>query len=201
MKWSENESKPFEQAPAGTHEAICIGVIDLGTQLEEYQGTKSERRKVVLQWELPTCIMESGKPFVVSKFYTAGLGDTYTLRQHLEAWRAKPFTKEELSGFESKNILGKPCLLSIIHNEAGKARVTGVMACPKGMTLPPIANPTVYFSMEKDDFRLDVYDAIGKGLQEIIRKSPEWAELQGVDKPKQGHSATKFDDVMSDIPF
>lgn len=198
MKWSEGgDGKAFEQAPAGTHEAICIGVIDLGTQAGEWQGKPLIRRQVIVQWELPTAKMADGKPFICSKFYTASLNEKATLRADLQSWRGREFTEQELMGFESKNILGKPCLLSIIHNEKGKAKVASVMACPKGMTLPPPANKPVYFSLERAEFDSVVFEALGKGLQDMIRKSPEWIEIHSGKPAKVDH----FDDMAEDIPF
>ena len=57
MKWSDSGGKEFEQAPAGTHVARCIKLIDLGTQFGEYQGKPTSARKVVVSWELPNEIM------------------------------------------------------------------------------------------------------------------------------------------------
>lgn len=191
MKWTDQGGgKEFAQAPAGTHEAICIGVIDLGTQTGSYQGQPTVKRQVLIQWELPNELMEDGKPFIVSKFYTASLNEKATLRHDLESWRGRAFTEQELAGFESKNILQKPCLLSIIHNDAGKARVASVMAIPKGMKLPGQVNPTTHFSL--DSFDGAVFDKIGKGLQEMIRKSPEFQSL--------GKKTDHFADMSDDIP-
>lgn len=190
MKWTDNGGgKEFAQAPAGTHEAICIGVIDLGTQTGEWQGKPLVRRQVLIQWELPAEKMEDGKPFIVAKFYTASLNEKATLRHDLESWRGREFTPQELGGFDSKNILGKPCLLSIVHNEKDKAKVQGVMAPPKGMTLPKQANPSVFFSL--DEFQQETFDKLGKGLQDLIRKSPEFQKRD---------PARHFDDMADDIP-
>ena len=40
--------------------------------------------------------MDSGEPFLVWKRYTLSLGDKATLRAHLEAWRGRKFTADEL---------------------------------------------------------------------------------------------------------
>lgn len=197
MKWTDNGGgQDFQQAPAGTQEAICTGVIDLGTQEGEWQGKPLIRRQVLVQWELPTCPMDDGQPFIVSKFYTASLNEKANLRRDLESWRGRPFTEAELAGFESKNIIGKPCLLSIIHNEAGKARVSGVMAVPKGMTVPKQHNPNIHFSMEHGEFSAETFEKVGKGLQDIIRKSPEYQEAVG-----KGHPERDFDEEAGSIPF
>ena len=179
MKFKDTGSKDFAPAPEGTHEAWCIGVIDIGTQTGQHQGQPTSRHKVVVSWELPTALMDNGKPFIVSKFYTTSLSEKATLRKDLESWRGRPFTKEELLGFDAKNIIGKPCLVNITHGETGKAKVLAVMSIPKGMQLPPQQNPSTFFSMERGEFDEEVFNKIGKGLQDMIRKSPEYAAATG----------------------
>lgn len=38
---------------AGTHPAVCYGVIDLGTQRTEYMGEPKDTQQVLILWELP----------------------------------------------------------------------------------------------------------------------------------------------------
>ena len=198
MKWSDSGGKEFEQAPVGNHAARCVSVIDLGTQEGEWQGKPLSRRQVVLQWELPDELMADGRPFLVSKFYTASLSDKATLRHDLEAWRGREFTDEELSGFESKNILDKGCMVQIIHTEKKKAKVANVAALPKSVQLAPRSNGTIYFSL--DHFDPAVYAKLGKYWQELIAKSPEYAAAMGhadLAPPRNKH----FDDFESEKPF
>lgn len=201
MKWTDTGGKEFEQAPIGNHAARCVSIIDLGTQEGEWQGKPLSRRQVVLQWELPDELMEDGRPFLVSKFYTASLSDKANLRHDLEAWRGREFTPEELGGFASKNILDKGCMVQIIHTEKKKAKVANVAALPKSVQLPPRANGTLYFSL--DEFDPAIYAKLGKYWQEQIAKSPEYKKLTngaaaGEPPPRK---AAHFDDFESDIPF
>lgn len=199
MKWADNGGGDFEQAPIGTHIARCVKIIDIGTQKGEYQGKVNIRRQCIVGWELPNELMTEGdykgKPFVVSRFYTASLGEKANLRKDLENWRGRAFTEQELMGFESKNILDKPCMLGIIHNDKGKARVSGVMAVPKGTPVPNRVNDLLYFSL--DDFDAKIYESLSEGYKKLIQASPEWAALQR----GEGKKAGKFDDLEDDIPF
>lgn len=199
MYLKENKQSEFEQAPAGNHVARSIALIDLGTQSGEWQGKPTSRRQIVVRWELPTEMMQEGKPFIVSKFYTASLSERAILRQHLTAWRGREFTSAELMSFHAKNILGKPCLLNLIHSETGKARVEGVGALPKGMEVPPQINKTIYFSLERDEFDASVFETLPEFYKELIKKSPEYAELEGPSSPVK--KASNFEDLESDIPF
>ena len=47
-----NANGSYTPAPAGTHIAICVKVIDLGTQRVEWQGDVKLQHKVLLAWEL-----------------------------------------------------------------------------------------------------------------------------------------------------
>mgnify|MGYP000991632769 CR=1 FL=1 len=200
MKWSDQGGTEFEQPPVGTHVARCVKMIDIGTQRGEYQGKATMKRQVIIGFELPNELMQEGeykgKPFTVSRFYTASLSEKANLRKDLANWRGRDFTEEELRGFEAKNILGKPCMLSLIPNDKGKVRITGVMALPKGTQVPEQINPTVYLSLEPGEFNPEVFEALSDGYKKLIKVSPEWTELQKPQTPKG-----KFDDMDDDIPW
>lgn len=202
--WTDAGSKEFEQAPVGTEVGVCIKVIDIGTQTGEYQGQATSRRQVIVSWELPNSLMadgdQAGKPFVVSRFYTASLNEKATLRHHLVSWRGREFTDEELAGFNPRNIIGKPCLLSLVANTRGKTVVSSVMALPKGMPVHPQKNPSTYFSMWPGQFDQNVFDSLSDGIKtKFIIPSPEYqAIINGVNKRVDTGS---FDDMEDDITF
>jgi hypothetical protein len=203
MKWQDSGGGDFEQPPVGTHVARCIKIIDIGTQKGEYQGKATSKRQCIVGWELPTELMTegelAGKPFTVSKFYTASLGEKANLRKDLQNWRNREFTEQELQGFDAKNILDKCCLLALTTNDKGKVRVTGVMALPKGTQPPARVNQIVYFSL--DEFDQAVFDSLSDGYKKLITVSPEYQAIKnpGAQEAKRGGAA--FDDMMSDIPF
>lgn len=188
----------FEQAPAGTHLGRCIKLVDIGTQKGEYQGQATFKRQIIIGWELPSELMQTGEyagqPFTVSKFYTASLSEKANLRKDLENWRGRAFTDEELRGFDMKNILGKPCMLSIVLNEKNNARVGGVMAAPKGMSLPETVNQVTYFSLEEGEFDVATYESFSEKMRQMISQSPEFHE-----RMKQTSKAS--DAFEDDIPF
>lgn len=190
----------FKQAPEGTHIARCIKLIDLGTQRGEYQGKPNVRPQVVVQWELPGELIDTDdgeQPMIVSKFYTNSLGEKANLRADLEAWRGKPFSPEELGGFDLNNILGKPALVSIQHNDKGKARVKGVMKLPNGMTCPSAINKASAFSMDPWDD--NAYQLLPEGFRKIIAESDEFKGLN--DPGDAAPSKAKASGPDDDIPF
>jgi hypothetical protein len=190
----------FEQAPAGTHVARCYKLIDLGTTLQEFQGEAKKRHQVLIGWELPNELMTTGEfagqPFTASKFYTLSLHEKSNLRGDLKNWRGRDFTDDELKGFDLKNVLGAPCMLSVTINDKGKSEVSGVMALPKGTTVADAVNPNVYFSF--DEFSQETFDAFSEKMQALIAKADEFKALDGKAEAKPVAAGDLGDD---DIPF
>lgn len=193
----------FEQAPTGTHVARCYKLIDIGTTMQEFQGEQKKRHQVIIGWELPNELMQTGEfagqPFTASGFYTLSLHEKATLRHVLTNWRGRDFTEEELKGFDLRNILGKPCMISLTANDKGRVGVSAVMALPKGTTVPDASNPTVYFDF--DNFDASVYESFSDKMKELIAKSDEYKALQSPQKQgasQQGEQPAFVDD---EIPF
>ena len=168
----------FEQCPAGSFAARCYQIIDLGHQTIEWQGTAKVVPKVRITWELNEA-MADGRPFSISKEYTASIGDKANLRKDLEAWRGRPFTAEELRNFSLENVLGAPCLLGVVHRPSKDgskvyANVGSVMALPKGMSAPELVNPAVKFDIATFDNK--VFDSLSNYVQKKIMMSKELEE-------------------------
>jgi len=64
----------LKQVEAGTYNARCIKVVDLGTQQSNFNGEISWRRQILVIWELPSELKEdTTEPLTISKFYTLSL--------------------------------------------------------------------------------------------------------------------------------
>jgi hypothetical protein len=193
----------FEQPPAGAHVARCIRIIDIGTQKGEYQGQPTFKHQFIMGWELSNELMTSGdsagKPFTVSKFYTASLNEKAALRKDLASWRTRDFTEEELKGFDVQSVLGKACMLSITLNDKGKAKVSAVMALPKGTQVPAQVNKTVNFSINK--FDEEVFNALSDGIKKLIIPSPEFQAMRSTPKDDANYPDPRDDGDDSSIPF
>lgn len=195
----------FELTPAGTHHAICIRVIDLGTQESAFNGRKQHRVRVV--WELPDEIMKDGRPFSASKTYTWSMHKKAALRQHLEAWRGQPFAEKDFGpdGFNIKNILGKCCTLNVSHDEKNGetyAFVAAVGKAMKGHVQAPPLNPCLYLWLEPALFSTQIFETLGERLRDTIMRSPEFQSIvsgKPLEKPADDRSPP--DDLNDDIPF
>ena len=190
----------FEQAPVGAHVARCVKLIDIGTHHGEYEGVPNVRHQIIIGWELPGETIQTGdyagQPFAVSEFYTLSLSEKSKLRPMLESWRGKPFSEDELRGFDLKNLLGKPCMIQVGRNKKDRAKVQAVMSLPKGMAVPEQVNPSVYF----DIATFDGFDALTDGIKGLVQKSDEWAARSGT--PSASAQSDDFvDDNLADVPF
>lgn len=207
MYMPKNEGGDFAPPPAGTHVAVCYRLIDLGTQKTEFQGETKMQRKIMLSWELPDERMDDGRPFTISKRYTLSSHEKATLRKDLEAWRGRAFTEAELdpgnpAGFNIKNILGKGCLLSIVHNaKDGKtyANVASLSKLLKGQNPPAPENALLYFSL--DDFDPAVFDGLSDGLKKTISESPEYLRRGAPASAADQYDERNPPPHDDDIPF
>ena len=198
---SSNQGGSFEICPAGTYAARCYQIIDLGHQTVEWQGTAKVVPKVRITWELNEA-MADGRPFSISKEYTASIGDKANLRKDLEAWRGRAFTAEELRNFSLENVLGAPCLLGVVHRPSKDgskvyANVGSVMSLPKGMSAPELVNPAVKFDIATFDNK--VFDSLSNYVQKKIMMSKELEE-HGIPQSRQEESHAELEDDGS-VPF
>lgn len=188
----DNDSDDFQQVSSGTHVGVCFRLIDIGTQYSEMYD--SHARKVIIGFEVPEETDSEGKPLIVHGWVTNSLSKKATLRQWLEAWRAKPFTKEELQGFDLTQIIGKGCLLNIGETEKGRAKISAIMALPKGTSAPKLYNSPHIFDMETGKL-----EEQPDWVQERVKESEEFkGPKQHFNEPQAISPQADIDD---DIPF
>ncbi len=129
-------TEDFEQPDTGLVRAVCVFVNNIGTQKKEFEGRVKFNKQVVISFELETKMKSgtyAGMPFMLSKFYTMSMLENASLRQHLEAWRGKGYTEEQLAKFDLKNIIGKSCMLNVMETKTGKRKIASIVSLPVGM--------------------------------------------------------------------
>jgi hypothetical protein len=222
---SNSDRKQFQIAPAGTHLARLYRIIDLGTQMREFEGKVTMNRKAKFFFELhgddaegKPLLTTDGKPLIQSKEYTVSLNEKANLRRDLEAWRGKAFTNKELGngedyeyakdeprGFSIKSVLGHFCMVNISHRQKGDmtyADLKGVSAVPsiyKKQGLPEGVNTTMIFTLDK--FDQNMFDSLSENIKETIRKSPEYRSIGEQSKTYQEASGGSVTDMDDDVPF
>ena len=198
--------KDFKIAPAGNHLARLYSIIDIGHQETVWKGETKIMHKVVFTWELHgedndgnPLTTDDGKPLIVSKRYTVSLGDQSTLRKDLESWSGKKMTDEDRKGFDLKTLLGKFCMLSIVHSDDGKyANVGSINSVPTAIrnAIPEGINQPISFWL--NDYTKEQYDALPKYYREKITESSEWRGSKAKEETSIEEKMSALDD---DIPF
>lgn len=187
----------YKPVPAGTHRAICTMIVDMGVQPS---AKFKPSPKVYVRWELPDETMEyKGEtvPMVIGKTYTHSLNEKANLRRDLENWRGRTFTDPELRSFDLRNVLGKPCLISVVHNNSGGktyANVSQVASLPKGIDKPTTATKPLSYDIDAPDH--DVFGSLPPWLQTAIKE--RISNDHGTTVSANGESR---DDFSDDIPF
>lgn len=203
----------FELIPEGSYLAVCDQVVDLGIQPG---GQYDPQHKIYLRFQVPSERVswkdkdghEHEGPMVIGRTFTLSLGEKSHLRPFLESWRGRAFTKEELDGFDVKNVLGAGCMIQVIHAELkdGKkfAKVSTAMSLPRGTSKPALEGELLYLDADAPDQR--VLEKLSKYVREKFqgRLTAEQAITQMANTPPPASRAPvqpasdPFDD---DIPF
>lgn len=205
----------FKIAPQGQYAAVCYRVIDFGHQ---YNATYDKwHHKVLIGWELHgenlvgdgTAYMEDGKPFITDATFTLSLAENSNLRPLLEGWRGRPFTDEELDGFDISKLIGVSCMLTIQHDvsKQGKTFANVKQASPllKSLEKPTVINPTVLF--EIDPWNQKDFEALPEWMREKIKQSREYhdrftpnaqlPDAKASQPPAYMDDAPPFDDAVT----
>lgn len=180
---------PKEPIPAGMQVARAYAAVDLGTHHDD--KFDKDRREIIVIFEVPKhriTIERDGEepkdlPRAISQRYTLSLNEKANLRKHLESWRGRGFTADELKGFDLRNILGKPCLLNITHNSTDRgtfANISSITPLMDGMDAPAQENPSTFFTFDDYDGG-PMPEGMPNWCQEIAKESQEY---QAIVAPK-----------------
>lgn len=204
MSWKRqaSSSRDFDRElpPAGNHPAVLVALVDLGTHEDTYGGESKMNRKVYLAWELTA---EEGRP-VVGRDFTFSLNAKALLRQFIQRWRGRDLAEGE--EFDVSVLLGKPCMLSVVHQQKGDrtfAKVDGVAGVPKGMTVPDARREQVLWSVDEDgDVELPEWlpYLYGAPLSKWAQDCQEWRKGPAPSNPA-GAEAGAVKTSNDDIPW
>ena len=196
----------FTPAPAGTHNAVCVDVVDLGMQ----QTSFGEKHRCRFVWEIDELRPEHGDRFLVFATMNVSLHESSTMGKLLRSWRGRDFTAEEMKGFDVENVVGAPCMLSVVHNEGTNgntyANVNSATPLPRG--LAPL-KPSGDYERQKDreeeskDVRAESYTAPDRAPQQQAKPQGSFqpagpAPTPHAGEPSYGHNFAADGD---DLPF
>lgn len=185
------------QIAEGTHIAIPYQIIYLGNIKTEYMGEVKVLPKVRITFEFPTetAIFDGvEKPRVHTQEYTFSYGEKANLRKVVGAILG--ISKDsEFANILLEDILGKPCMAQIDHNEKGYANIVAVVSLPKGIKAPEQFNKNKVWDYD-ENYNEEFVNTLPQFIKDKIFSSKEWKEKHGELDVKVGG----YEDEES-IPF
>ena len=149
---------------------------------------------------------EEEKPAVISAEYTLSTSPKAKLLAVIISWRGKALTNKEADAFDITKLLGKACMLNIIHkngkgdnSEKVYEQIASVAAMPKGIAAPDQINETQIFNYG-DKFDLAFVERLPDWVKNKIKSSDEWAAKQPgiIASEQEQHDA---EPAMEEPPF
>ena len=134
--------QPTPLHPKGLQQAVCVDVIDLGENVEQFQ--KQDPRvvhKIAFVFETKHTNPMTGRPWELSREMPLSLGKKATLRKWIGDWRGSRVTQDEADeGIVLSDYVGKNALLSVEHavseaSERTYAKITNIAPLMDGMEL------------------------------------------------------------------
>jgi hypothetical protein len=114
MVLTSTDGGDFKPHPEGIYAGICNDVIDLGLEEMEFQGQRRMVNRVRLSFETEQR-MEDGKPFIITKNFTASLHPKARLAEFIGKWRGRPVLPGE--SIDLSKLIGACCTLVISHQQ------------------------------------------------------------------------------------
>jgi hypothetical protein len=209
----------FQDPQAGVYPAVCVQVIDLGTQTNTYEGKTTHKHQLMLRFELhgeslttdangymldENGALDTSRPFLVGTFLTVSFHEEANLRKHMEAWRGVPYTDEQLDEFETQGfdwnkMLGVPCMVTMSPNTKGKVKLSGITKLQKNIEAPKPVGETFAFVLSA--FDRDIWEKLPEGIKGMITKSPEYQAQFGDYKPSTTEQSSPVEPFDDSIPF
>lgn len=127
-----SESK-FKPHPDGQFVGQCVDMIDLGEHVHSFAGDDQYiEQRCAIVYRTGQKNPDTGDYIDVNKEFTVSMGERSNLRKHLEQWRGKAYTPEQVkAGVQLDRLTGNHALLTIAQkpNKAGTRTYAEITAC------------------------------------------------------------------------
>jgi hypothetical protein len=183
-KQTANNGTKTEIPPAGSHPAVCVALIDLGTHtdtVKDDKGVEKQKdfRRILIVWELTAEKIAGLKDenHVIARDFNVSFSSKSKLRPMVEKWRGKVLAEGE--DFDLAKLLGQSCLLTVTHGKSARgndfAKFDGASPVPKGMAVPkPQRKPLLWDVAEAELPDLSwVPFLYGDPVRDVINRSHE----------------------------
>lgn len=188
VKIVDKGSEAFKPCPAGNHAARVCEVIFIGTVHSEYKGVAKDSPQIKIGFEIPSELRDDGLPFVVSTMpMTASVNKKASFRKLVQGIIA--LTPETEKEFDSDQLMGKKCLINVVHNPSKSdpnviyANIVSASPLPKGMEVPKAITEQLSFDVNTSP--LEDIDKLPEFVQKLVVSTPEYqARIAAGEKPK-----------------
>lgn len=205
LNFSETKKRvDYGRVEDGTYPARVVRIIDFGLQyatdfktgeVKKYDdGNDVIQHKVWIDFELPTETIDIDgvkKPRWYGREYTMSSHEKAAIQALLKA--ADPDGKATMKGKNVVGLLGLPVMLTIGSTSTGKAKVAGITRLIKGMSVDPLANPTLFFDLDEATYK--DFELLPEWMQKRIKDGVDF-ESTGLYKKFNSMS-----DIEEDSPY
>ena len=201
IKLTESGGTNFRGLDTGVYNARCDLIADLGMRETSF----GDKHKIYIRFVVPSEVVEKedGTTFQMSvgSQFTASLNKKANLRKMLEAWRGRPFTDEELKGFELTKLLNAPATVVVgsYTDREGRERpkIESVIRCKQ--EVGEIDHEPQAFGLDSTRAELEAAPQwIREAIEEAWAKEGD-AERAAENEAKNHEAQQAADD--DDIPF
>ena len=160
--------------------ARVVGVVDLDHQPGfEYEGEHVESAyKLSLTYELPTSLMEDGRPHWVTEDLKQSDHKASNLYARVKA--LDPRGELTRNGQDLSGLLNAKCMVAVGRNKKGYAKIDGVTPAPNGFAVPELQNPPFIFDFENPN--MDIFFRLPEFVRNKLKASLnyEGSELEAL---------------------
>jgi len=177
--------------PAGLQDAICYGVVHIGTHQEEFKGDKKMRNIIYILYELPSITNtfdedRGEEPAVISKKFTYTYSERGSLLDWIKTWSNGKINKKNINNFDIDKLVGIGCKLQVMEDEGENGSysyIKGIIALndeeKKTLNKNALHNPIMVYSVDEHD--PEKFETLHVWLQNKIKESQEYKKLGIVD--------------------
>ena len=201
--------KEYPLISQGTHVGTIYKFMNLGTRYQECKGVLKDYPDTLISITFETdeeheftfkkedsTEEKVTKPLVISKEFTLSMGAKSNLRPFVEGVIGVKLTDEEAAHFDLEDLLGRSCLVSIVHKESKDGRVfaniAGTSPLMKNMQPPILVNNITLFDI--NTATLEEVEALPKFAKEKVIISDEYKRrfLAPEPTPEYASDASKL---------
>ncbi len=166
------KQKQRELPSEGMHNAVLVGLIDLGTSEDKMFGVI--KRDALMVFEIDERNSD-GKRHQVSGFYNQTMNPKSKMYQTIVTWQGR-MSKAEAKAFDLETLLGKPASLVIQPTESGNVKICSITPhAPNAEKLEPEGE---IFSFWLDDFpdNEEILEGLSDFVKDRVKNSKEYLE-------------------------